>query len=110
MSFYLPLISEDVDYTFDTELEGYVVQFRIRWNETAQAWYADMSAEGTDLNLKGVKLVGGVDLLSPFAVLDFGQMYVVDQEGTFTDPSRDTLGDRHQVVYLTIEESNVIIV
>jgi hypothetical protein len=104
MALFLPFDSSTADYTFETELEDLVVKFRCRWNATSAAWYIDIEGADFPLDIKGIKLVGGCNLLEPYAVLELGTMEVIDQEGAYADPTRDSLGDRHQVYYVTKDE------
>jgi hypothetical protein len=67
----------------------------------------DLVGEGVDL--KGLKLVGGVDLLFPHAVLELGQMFVLDLEGFKSDPDRDGFGDRFKVLYVPKENRIALI-
>jgi hypothetical protein len=100
----IPLSGGVPRYRFTINLDGYPYQFRVWWNNTIGAWY--MSMLGLDINstvdLKGVRLAGGTDLLHGYAVLELGQMYVIDSEGYNEDPTFDGLGDRFKLYYVPI--------
>lgn len=105
---YLPL-TNDASYSFNMALENIPVTFKVRWNLMNQAWHMDLSMPDIDLELNGLKLVGGVDLLYPYAITELGQMFVIDLEDKKEDPTRELLGDRFQVAYFTKDDPLVII-
>lgn len=101
----IPLIP-DYDYDQNSFLEGLNVQFRFRWNFTDNAWYADLTIIDTGTILKGIKLIGGTELLRPYAVTELGKMYIVDTEGQFTEPNFDDIGDRFKLLYIPKENAD----
>jgi len=101
---YLPLTSDSSSYSFDMSLENIPVTINVRWNLIDQSWYMDLIASNINLELRGLKLAGGVDLLYPYAITELGQMFVIDLEDKKEDPIRDLLGDRFQVAYFSKDD------
>lgn len=99
---FLPLES-DAFFSYDIKLDGGAYRITIRWNQADQAWYMDIVGNSNTVVKKGIKLVGGTNLLEPFAVLELGALYVVDLEGEDLDPDFEGLGDRYQLVYVEKE-------
>lgn len=91
---------------FETELEGVPWQFFYRWNLADKAWYTDMSSVQTGTVLKGLKLVGGSNILRPHAVSELGKIFVVDTEGKQENPTYEGLGDRFKVLYVPKADAN----
>ena len=87
--------------TISVNLEGIAWNITYRWNFTDAAWYTDL--ESTAVNgtiLRGLKLVGGSDILNPHAVVELGKMFIVDTEGQFQNPDFDNIGDRYKWLYV----------
>ena len=94
------------DYEFLIDLEDQTLQMRIRWNSIEGAWYLDITGVSFTLELQPLKLVGGVDLLKPHAVLELGGLQILDTEEKFEDPDFDLMGDRYKLMYIPIAELN----
>jgi len=103
MPFTIPL-TPNPDYSFQIDIEDQTVELSIRWNLVDQCWYMDIFGVTFDLDLKGLKLVGGVNLLKPHAVLELGGLYILDAEEKAQDPDFDLIGDRYILIYVTKEE------
>lgn len=101
----IPVDAVSAYYTFETRLEDNSYRFTLRWNQTSETWYADVEGLTNDVLLLGLPLIVGVDLLSPFAILELGSLYVYDAESREENPSRDSLGDRHKLIHITRGES-----
>lgn len=103
----IPLFSEP-DYEFQTDIEDQTVKLRVRWNQVEEAWYMDITGETFTLELLGLKLVGGVNLLKPHAVIELGGLFMLDSEEKNEDPDYDLLGDRYRLVYVEKDEMDGI--
>jgi hypothetical protein len=99
-------LEPDYSYDFNVVLEGLNVQFSPRWNFTDNAWYTDINIIDTDTVIRGLKLVGGKNLLEQYAVTELGKLFVVDTEGQFADPDFDNIGDRFKLLYILKENVN----
>jgi hypothetical protein len=84
----------------ETELEGIAWLIFYRWNTADKAWYMDLSSVETGTVLKGLKLVGGSNILRPHAVAELGKIFVVDTEGKQENPNYEDFGDRFKVLYV----------
>lgn len=77
-------------FSFKKELEGVVYEFTLRYLKLIDQWILDVGED-----LKGVSVVGGVDLLKFYKHLNVpkGELRVVDIDGLGRDPSEETLGE-----------------
>lgn len=103
-------LTPDPDYKFQVEIEDETVELRVRWNLVEQAWYLDITGVSFTLELLGLKLVGGVDLLKPYAVVELGGLFIIDSEEKNQDPDFDGLGDRYRLIYVTKAERGGLII
>ncbi|NIV93790.1 hypothetical protein GWN42_13575 [candidate division KSB1 bacterium] len=99
----IPLTPEP-DYSEIVEIESQTVELSVRWNLLDEGWYLDIVGQTFELELLGLKLVGGVNLLKPFAVLELGGLFLLDTEEKFEDPDFDLIGDRFILIYVTKAE------
>ena len=102
------LLTPNPDYNFTVEIEDQTVKMDVRWNLADTAWYLDITGLTFDLELKGLKMVGGVDLLKPHAVTELGGLFMVDVEDKNQDPDYDLLGDRYRLIYVTKAERSAL--
>lgn len=100
---YLPFDPDPAAF-IEIELEGIAWQIYYRWNDTDAAWYMDLSSVQTGTTLKGLKLVGGSNILRPHAVTELGKILVVDTGGKQANPDFDNFGDRFKVLYIPLED------
>jgi hypothetical protein len=89
---------------FSVTLENIVWQMRLRWSYTAEAWRLDMASTETGTELKGLTLAPGHNLLAPHAVLELGQLWVVDTEGKLANPDFEGIGDRFKLLYVPLSD------
>ena len=89
------------EFNIDLE-ENTTVRFTIKWNDTDEAWYCNLTGVSFTLDLKGLKLVPSINLLQPFAVTELGALYVLDTEGRAEDPDFDNWGGRYILLYETL--------
>ena len=97
-------LTANASYRFTVEIESETVEFAVRWNLVESAWYFDIVGVSFTLELKGIKFVGGVNLLKPYAVRELGGLYMIDSEEKNEDPDFDGLGDRYRLIYVTKAE------
>ena len=94
--------------TFEIDLDGAPYRWRVRWNERDLAWYADILGLDNDVDLKGLKLVPGVDLLGPAAFGELGQLIIFDNEEILSEPTFEGFGDRFRLYYISREYGPII--
>lgn len=100
--------TSDYDQTFRTQLGDNTYVIDARWNERSQSWTFDLTRDSDSVLLvAGVPLLGGQDILSPYA-LGIGGMVVGDLNGTQSDPGPDDFAVRCPVVYLTPAELDLL--
>ena len=85
----------DPRYEFKIDLETNTYIFSIHWNVYGAAWYLDIEGISNTVDYKGIKLVTGVNLLKPFAILELGALYMLDNEEEGLDPDYDNIGSRY---------------
>jgi len=84
---------------YQVTLDGQSYTIYTRWNETDEAWYMDIIGLTNSVLYRGIKIVGGVNLIGPFAILEMGSMYMIDLEEKYLDPDFATFGDRFRIMY-----------
>lgn len=98
----IPLDSASA-YKTTVSLDGYDITVRIRRNFISDAWYIDVSCDSIGLEINGLALVTGNDILHGHAIQELGGIVLVDFQGN-DDPTIEGLGDRWKLVYLTKDE------
>lgn len=110
----IPVTPAYPEQTQRVELDGVAYQMRIYWTQFDEQikeaigttddgkWYMDLSSD--DITLNGIALVGGANLLEPYAYNQLGGLIVVDSELKYANPTYDGLGDRFQLIYVTRAE------
>ncbi|AUR89458.1 hypothetical protein NVP1123O_29 [Vibrio phage 1.123.O._10N.286.48.F3] len=95
---------------FSMNLDGNVYTIRVYWtayDEQIKAivddgndgkWFMDIA--GGAVNVKGIALVGGCDLLEPYAYSELGSLLVLDTSGNAEDPNFAGMGARFELRYL----------
>lgn len=101
----IPVDAVSAYYSFETRLDDNSYRFTLRWNQTSETWHADIEGLTNDVKLLGLPLIVGGDLLAPYAILELGSLYVYDAESKEENPTRESLGDRHQIIHITRGES-----
>ena len=104
------------DQPFRITLEGVTYSARTWWSEfddiTAELigdditgqWYLDLVSTDDSISLYGMALVTGCDMFEPYAFDGLGGLWLVDVEGSATDPDMYGLGDTHQLIYVPVDE------
>jgi len=99
----IPLTNDSAS-TFQITLDGNDYRFDVRWNGIDQAYYFDMIGITVGIELYGLKLVSGINLLGPHGFRELGEMYIADFEDKQTDTDQDGLGDRYKLLYIPRED------
>lgn len=95
-------------YQFQVDLEDNTYLFTVRWNVESAAWYLNIEGVSNTVDYKGIKLVTGVNLLKPYAILELGALYMIDNEEQGLDPDYDNIGSRYQLYYITTDNTDYI--
>jgi hypothetical protein len=97
----IPLVNGKNYYYFNTTLDGVIYKFTIRWNNTDLAWYLSIaSVIDTSVDLKGIRLICGIDLLYQYHILKLGGLYMIDNDNKLEDPNFADFGTRFTMMYL----------
>ena len=79
-------------YSMQVTLNNAQYKLSFKWSENESAWYMDIDGlSDTSIALHGLRLVGGLDLLEPHAIVELGQLWLVDLSGANRDPDFDTI-------------------
>jgi hypothetical protein len=106
MSIYNLPLESDASYDFTVTLEDLEWKFTITWNTVVEAWYCRLQGlTETDIDFN-FKLVCGVDLIKPFAIIQLGQLFMLDLEEENADPNFDDIGTRFVLTYADKTESS----
>jgi len=87
-------------YDNTVTLGGDVYKFTYRYIDLELAWYLSIDGiTNSAFALHGIKLVGGVDLVEPYGVLDFGALWCVDMLGQNRDPGFENISTDFVLYY-----------
>lgn len=65
-------------------------------------WYMDIASDQITIN--GMALVTGCDMLGAFAYDTIGQLWLVDTDSKLSDPTFESLGSNHKLVYVPLSD------
>jgi hypothetical protein len=99
-------VTNDFWYQFEVDLDGNTYQLSFSWNFTDSAWYMDLVGLTNTVDFTEIKITSGVDILSPFAIIELGQLFAIDLDNESLDPNQNDFGDRYQLLY--VEKVSVI--
>lgn len=97
---------------FSINLDGSVYDSRIYWlqyddqinevvgDDNEGKWFMDLVGRNNEVNVKGMALVCGCDILEPYAYSELGSILVLDTQGLGADPNFEGMGSRFEVRYL----------
>lgn len=95
-------VAQSPYYTGTVTLDGYIYQLKISWNLETEKWYMNMEGLNNSVNIKGVALLPGKDLLAPYGLHQLGELWVVDNSGASEDPNYNDFGSRWTLEYTTL--------
>lgn len=103
----LPITQRSAQFRFACELDGVTYVLGFRYNDRDGIWRLDIGdANNTPLAL-GLALVTNMPLLRAVRTLPGlppGELMVIDTASGDTDPTFDSIGRRHLVMYATLAE------
>lgn len=88
-------------YAYTLTLGGVVVSYRLRWDDVSASWYLDIDDAAGAAIMRGARVCGGCvygartrDVRLP------GRIVCEDTAGGDTDPTWDSLGSQHLLVWV----------
>ena len=96
----IPLINAP-SQTFTITIGNIEYSIRVIYNTREATWSMDIS--DPEIDLYGVKLVGGVDVLKQHPIT-LKNMYLINVSGLTTDPTDSNLADEFALIVATDEE------
>lgn len=96
----IPLTAEN--QTFTTTLAGINYGMTLRWNDQILAWVLDIYDANGNLLIGGIALVTGIDLLAPYAYMNFGgTLTVASDNNADAIPTQTNLGSMSHLYFTT---------
>jgi hypothetical protein len=84
-------LNSNSNYSVQCSLDDANYRLSFRWIENELAWYMDLDGlTDTNIAVHSIRLVGGVDLIEPYGLVDLGEMWLVDMSGAHREPTYDT--------------------
>lgn len=97
-------VSNDPIQSFTIQLGPIKYILYIQWNDRANVWTMDVTAEASgDVLVTGIPMLLGCDLWQPY-LLGNGSMIVWDENGTGADATFTDLGSRVNVYWISPDE------
>lgn len=98
--YLIPL--QPTNQIFTISLAGVQYQLKVKWNDANQTWVLDIAdATGSNPIISGIAIVTGVDLLAPYAYLNFGgQLIAQTTNNTNAVPTLANLGSAGLVYFV----------
>lgn len=104
------------EQTMRLTLDGIALTVRVYWSAFDDItkelvgdgiegqWYMDFSDVDGTITMSGMAIVGGCDMLEPYAFDGLGGLWAIDVEGKPRDLSLESLGTTHQLIYVPVDE------
>lgn len=87
---------------FSIELAGVSYNLNLSWNEVVSAWVVDIADRNENPILRGIPLVGNVDLLEPYPYLNFGGQLIAQTDNDIeVPPTFNNLGSTGHLYFIT---------
>jgi hypothetical protein len=109
-------LQELTDYTMRIDLDNIPSVIRTYWTEFSDAIKAQMVTDGfwsmdisnTLFTIKGIRVVGGCELMWPYSQIKFGGFYLIDKSGEQLDPAFAGIGDRWELNYIPLADIDAL--
>jgi hypothetical protein len=92
-------------YSGTKVLDGNTYRLRIHWNTHTQKWYMDLIGISNSVDIKGIALLPGKDLLRRYGYLELGQLWMIDNSNAGDNPNYDDIGGRFELQYITVHNA-----
>jgi hypothetical protein len=87
---------------FTINLAGVSYQMSLVWNTQTNTWTLNIADSAGNAILNGIPLVANVDLLTPYAYLNFGGQLIAQTDNEInTPPTYDNLGSLGHLFFVT---------
>lgn len=86
-------------YAGTRTLDGNAYLMRFYWNINTSKWYMNIKGLSNSVEINGIALIAGKDLLSNFGYYELGQLRVIDNSGSNEDPDYTEFGSRWTLEY-----------
>lgn len=112
---YIP-VTNYPEQTFRIVLDETALRMRVYWsafepstvalagNNIAGQWYLDINTDNGAIAVNGIAIVGGCDMLTPYAIDELGALWLIDINGKAEEPTLASMGDRHKLVYVPLAD------
>jgi hypothetical protein len=81
-------------------LDGASYVLKIKWNTYNSKWYLDLIGASNGVEIRGIALLGGKDLLKPYGYRNLlGELWIIDNSGRDEDPGFYQMGERWTLEY-----------
>jgi hypothetical protein len=88
--------------TFSIALAGVTYQLTLVWNNMSNSWTLNIADSSLNPLVSGIALVANVDLLEPYAYMNFGGMLIAQTDNNVTmPPTYDNLGSLGHIYFVT---------
>ena len=91
-------------YKGTKSLDGNQYSLIFNWNTYTEKWYMQIKGLNNDVDVKGIAMLTGKDLLFPYGEYELGTLFVIDNQGANEDPNFDDMGSRWTVEYTPFVE------
>lgn len=99
-TFEIPTSSEA--QTFSIALAGVTYQMTLAWNAQTNSWTLDIADSLLNPLVQGIPLVANVDLLEPYAYMNFGGQLIAQTDNNVSvPPTYDNLGTLGHLFFVT---------
>jgi hypothetical protein len=99
----IPVDVEQADQKIRTDLEGVTYVLRLYWNTREERWHLSIMDADEERLVMGIPLVVDTDVIGPFVGVIPGLMpgiiMLYDTNEKFQEATRDSMGDRHKLLY-----------
>ncbi len=95
-------VRQNAYYDGTKSLDGNAYLLGFHWNLTTEKWYLNIKGQSNDVEINGLALVTGKDLLSSHGYSELGQLWVIDNSGSGEDPNFEEFGSRWTLEYTEI--------
>lgn len=104
------------EQTLRLTLDGIALTVRVYWSafddvtkdmigdDIDGQWCMDFATADGSINMAGMAIVGGCDMLEPYAIDGLGSLWAIDVEGKPRDMALESLGTTHQLIYVPVDE------
>lgn len=106
----IPTDSDNPSWNEIIPLEGVGYKVCFTWNNRDQSWVLDIQLTDDTYVIMGIKLVANYELLGTYAQENQppGTLFLYDTSGQKEDCTRDELGSRWKLYYITSDDEEAL--